>query len=150
MYARDIKNKRDWLIDGGAFVSLVPPSHAQRTKGPNSQKLRAANGSSIDCYGEIVLDIHLGSRTFKHTLLIADVKVSLLGADFLAYHYLAPNHRDRTIIDLNDLSTLDAQIVSSPALAGPNVSYTGINHVNPATSDNDPYAQLLGRFPDIC
>ena len=116
MYARDARNKRDWLIDGGAFVSLVPPSPAQRNKGPSGQKLCAANGSSINCYGEINIDIHLGSRTFNHTVLVADVKVSLLGADFLAYHYLAPNHRDRTIIDLNDLSTLDAQIVSAPSL----------------------------------
>ena len=144
MYARDAKNKRDWLIDGGAFISLVPPSHAQRTKGPNGKKLCAANGTSIDCYGEIDIDIHLGSRSFKHTLLVADVKVSLLGADFLAYHYLAPNHRDRTIMDLQDLSTLDAEIVSSPSLTGHN----SVNHVSPSSS-SDIYSQLLTQYPDI-
>ena len=148
MYARDNKNKRDWLIDGGAFISLVPPSHAQRAKGPNGQQLHAANGTSINCYGEVNIDVHLGSRKFNHTLLVADVKVSLLGADFLAYHYLAPNHRDRTIIDLNDLSVLDAQIVSTPSNTGPNVSYTSVNHIKPPMPP-DAYSELLKQYPDI-
>ena len=66
MYARDVKNKRDWLIDGGAFVSLVPPSLAQRSKGPSGQKLRAANGTEIDCFGELNIDIHLGSNVYNY------------------------------------------------------------------------------------
>ena len=63
-------------------------------KGPNGQKLTAANGTQIDCYGEVNIDIHLGSKAYNHTVMVADVKASLLGADFLASHYIAPNHRD--------------------------------------------------------
>ena len=117
LYARDPLNKRNWLMDGGAFVSLVPPSFAQRAKGANGKKLTAANGTSIDCYGEVNLKIQLGSRFFEHTVLVADVRTSLLGADFFANHALAPNHRDRTLIDLSNsplISTLDAQTSSSP------------------------------------
>ena len=142
LYIRDPVNKRDWLVDGGAFVSLVPPSPTQRARGPNGQKLRAANGTEIDCFGECTIKVHIGSRIFIHTVLVADVKVSLLGADFLAQHYLAPNHRDKTLIDLHDLSTLDAQILSEP-------SQNVINHVNAPTLDDDPYQNLLSQFPDI-
>ena len=84
LYVRDPLNKRNWLIDGGAFISLVPPSFAQRAKGPNGKKLTAANGTTIDCFGELNLKIKLGSQVFEHTVLVADVRTSLLAADFLA------------------------------------------------------------------
>ena len=35
---------RKWLVDGGALVSLVPPTLAQRTAGPKGPPLSAANG----------------------------------------------------------------------------------------------------------
>ena len=154
MYARDSLNKRNWLIDGGAFISLVPPSFAQRAKGPNGRKLTAANGTAIDCFGEINLKIQLGSRAFTHTVLVADVKTSLLGADFLANHALAPNHRDKTLIDLSSaplITTLDAQIGSSPHYNVVNNECDAnlISHVSAPANTTDPYAELLGKFPDL-
>ena len=163
LYARDSLNKRNWLIDGGAFVSLVPPSFAQRTKGANGKKLTAANGTSIDCFGEVNLKIQLGSRIFEHTVLVADVRTSLLGADFLANHALAPNHRDRTLIDISNsphISTLDAQTSSSPHYVvvdnkgsdlrnKPSATPNHINHVNTSTDTKDCYQDLLQRFPDL-
>ena len=146
-------------MDGGAFVSLVPPSFAQRTKGANGKKLTAANGTSIDCFGEINLKIQLGSRLFDHTVLVADVRTSLLGADFFANHALAPNHRDRTLIDLSNsplISTLDAQTSSSPHYEvienerGFPASPSGhINHINPSVDTKDSYSELLQSFPDL-
>ena len=87
-------------MDGGAFVSIRPPTDNERRGGPTPQKLQAANGSNIDCFGEDTMDIHLGDRTFQFKLMVADVKHNILGADFLANFYLAPNHRDQNIIDL--------------------------------------------------
>ena len=152
-------------MDGGAFVSLVPPSFAQRAKGANGKKLTAANGTSIDCFGEINLRIQLGSRVFDHTVLVADVRTSLLGADFFANHALAPNHRDRTLIDLSNaplISTLDAQTSSSPHYevvdnkrgfsTGPSANSkptSHINHINPSVDTKDDYQELLQKFPDL-
>ena len=166
LYARDPLNKRNWLMDGGAFVSLVPPSFSQRTKGANGKKLTAANGTSIDCYGEVNLKIQLGSRIFDHTVVVADVRTSLLGADFFANHALAPNHRDRTLIDISNsplISTLDAQTSSLPHYevvenkrGGFKTGFSAnpkpnnhINHINPSADPNDSYTELLQRFPDL-
>ena len=138
-------NRRDWLIDGGAFISLIPPSHAQRLKGPNGQKLTAANGTEIDCYGELNVNVHLGSRSYNHTIMVANVKASLLGADFLATHYLAPNHKDRTLIDLHSLETIDADIIACPTSSG----VDSVNHINSPSTHNDSYSELLNQFPQL-
>ena len=52
------------------------------------------------------MPIHLPGRKLTFPVTIADVKQPILGADFLAKHYLAPNHRDGTLIDLRDMSTI--------------------------------------------
>ena len=52
------------------------------------------------------MPIHLPGRRLSFPVTIADVKQPILGADFLAKNYLAPNHRDGTLIDLKDMSTI--------------------------------------------
>ena len=34
LFVHDAANQRKWLIDGGAVLSIMPPTLAQRTKGP--------------------------------------------------------------------------------------------------------------------
>ena len=99
-------------MDGGAFVSLIPPTRAQRVAGPSGIKLSAANGSDIPCYGSSQLKIQLGSNTYDFVFTIADVSQPILGADFLAANYLAPNHRDGNLISLHDMTTIDARVAS--------------------------------------
>ena len=45
-----LKNQK-WLVDGGAVVSIVPPTYSPKLRGPNGTGLKAANGSLIQCYG---------------------------------------------------------------------------------------------------
>ena len=87
-----------YLVDGGALLSIIPPTNAQRRKGPNGLGLCAANGTKIDCFGSVRKIIRIGSRIFTVTFTVANVRQRILGADFLAQHYLAPNHR-RWFID---------------------------------------------------
>ena len=108
LYVTDTVSKRKWLIDGGAVLSIVPPTLAQRTAGRSNTQLQAANGTKIACYGVQEMVVSLADRQVKFPIHIADVKQSILGADFLAHSYLAPNHRDGTIIDLKDYSVLKA------------------------------------------
>ena len=72
--------------------------------------------------------------------MIADVSQPILGADFLAQFYIAPNHRDATLIDLNDLTVIHQ------ATHETEVAPMGINFVDQKT---DPYYQLLDRFPKL-
>ena len=102
--------------------------------------LQAANGSRIKCYGVRQMPIHLPGRKFSFPVTIADVKQPILGADFLAKNYLAPNHRDGTLIDLKDMSTIKVDFENK---AEP----IRVNHVSQASN---PYYKLLdGKFPDL-
>ena len=110
LYVHDASTKVKWLIDGGAVLSIVPPTLAQRLQGPVSTQLQAANGTKIPCYGVRNMQIHLADRRILFPITIADVKQPILGADFLTHAYLAPNHRDGTLIDLKDMSVLRANV----------------------------------------
>ena len=140
LYVNDVSTGLKWLIDGGAVLSIIPPTYAQRLEGPTDMSLQAANGSRIKCYGVRQMPIHLPGRKLSFPVTIADVKQPILGADFLARFYLAPNHRDGTLLDLRDMSTIK---VEHEAKAKP----IRVNHVSQATN---PYYQLLDKkFPDL-
>ena len=139
IHVYDSVDKRKWLVDGGALLSIVPPTPAQRKKGPDGTVLRAANGTKISCYGNVRKVVTLGDRTFDYDFIIADVQQSILGADFLAEFYLAPNHRDGSILDLNSLETLPASIAHG--VASESVNF--VNHVDNA------YYRLLDEYPSI-
>ena len=98
-----------WLVDGGALLSIVPPTRVNKLKGPTETKLKAANGTDIACYGSTNETIQIGSQKFNFDFIIADVQTRILGANFLASNYLAPNHRDAELINLQDYSTLPAE-----------------------------------------
>ena len=109
LFAHDSNDSTRYLIDGGAVWSIVPPTPQQRSSGPNAWKLEAANGSEIPCYGLTDRQVCIGDREFdSFSFIVADVRQPILGADFLAHAYLAPNHRDGTLIDLKNFSVLKA------------------------------------------
>ena len=139
LHVHDSKRKERWLVDGGAFVSLLPPTPQQRRAGPNGVQLKAANGTNIACYGTTSRTITIGDTNFTYDFTIADVRQRILGSDFLANFYLAPNHRDASLISLHDFSTL-------PAEHATNYNYSPINFVDKA---DDPYYKLLDQYPEI-
>ena len=139
LYVHDAVTKRRWLVDGGAVLSIIPPTEAQIARGPNATQLQAANGSRIKCYGTRKLTIALANRRIPFSVVIADVGQSILGADFLAHAYLTPNHRDGNLLDLRDLSVLEADFERSS-------QPVRINFVNQC---NDPCFALLDKFPNL-
>ena len=139
LHVTDEKTHQRWLVDGGALVSLVPPTPQQRLQGPTGIQLRAANGSDIKCFGTVNRTIQIGRTDFNFDFVVADVKNRILGADFLAHNYLAPNHRDALLINLQDFSTL-------PATHARGVTNSPINFVS---EQNDPFFTLLDKFPEI-
>ena len=87
----------------------LPPNSQQLKNGPNGEELRAANGSVILCYGTYDRTLTIGDRNFPFEFTVAPVSQRILGADFLAQFYLAPNHRDAVLLDLRDFSQLPAE-----------------------------------------
>ena len=94
LHVNDTRRNEQWLVDGGALLSILPPTRQQRRLGPSGSQLRAANGTEIQCFGSVVRTLTIGQTDFTFTFTIADVKNRIIGADFLAHFYLAPNHRD--------------------------------------------------------
>ena len=138
LHVIDPRTKWKWLVDGGAMVSIIPASAADKLRGATDAPLQAANGSIIETYGKTQLTISIANRTFSHECIVANVRSRILGADFLAENYLAPNHRDCSLIDLATFETLPAAY--SDAFSSP------INFVNQI---NDKFYQLLDSFPSI-
>ena len=115
LHVTDTRRDEQWLVDGGALLSILPPTPQQRRRGPTGTQLRAANGTDIRCYGTTTRTITFGGTDFTFDFAIADVKNRILGADFLASFYLAPNHRD-ALRSEEHTSELQSQFRSSYAV----------------------------------
>ena len=109
LHVIDSRRKEKWLVDGGAIISIVPPSPHHLKTGPFGEELRAANGSRIPCYGTIFCTLSIGGKDFPFEFTVAAVSQRIIGADFLANFHLAPNHRDPELLSLRDFSNLPAQ-----------------------------------------
>ena len=101
--------------------------------------LQAANGTKIHCFGSVAKTITLGSKSYDFDFIIADVKHHILGADFLAEHYLAPNQRDGSLIDLGSFDTIPTVVAQGETPS----QLTFINEIN------SPFYQLLDQYPDV-
>ena len=139
LYVTDTKRNEKWLLDGGALLSIIPPTPQQRLQGPSETKLKAANGTDITCYGTTKRTITIGTQDFSFDFVIADIQTRILGADFLASNYLAPNHRDAHLINLQDYSTLPAQ--HARGIHSQSINF--VHHID------DPYYKLLDQYPEI-
>ena len=112
---------------------------AQRTQGPQTNHLQAANGSKIACFGSVEKTLTLGEKSYKFEFVVADVKHHIIGADFLAEHGLAPNQRDGSLIDLDSFDTIPTVVANGE----PPAHVTFINEIN------NPYYQLLDQYQDV-
>ena len=139
LHVIDTRRNEKWLVDGGALLSIVPPTPWQLKQGPVGDDLRAANGSKIPCYGTIYRTLSIGGKEFPFEFTVAAVSQRILGADFLANFYLAPNHRDAQLLCLKDYSTL-------PAQHAPDAISTPVNFIS---HSQDPCYKLLDSYPDI-
>ena len=139
IFIQDQNNQRRWLVDGGALVSVIPPTKEDLHRGPDGTFLRAANGSDIHCFGNTRKEVFIDGRKFSHDFTIASVNHSILGADFLAANFLAPNHRDGNLLDLHSFQILDCG-------ASPVEEESNINFID---SSNGRYDSLFQKYPSV-
>ena len=142
IHVSDSKHRK-WLVDGGALVSIVPPTPSQKVQGPRGAALTAANGSPITCYGTVEEEVVIEGRSYLFEFVVADVQQRILGADFLAAFALAPNHRDGNILSLETLE----EVANSASPSTPNTS--SINRVASAAATPSKYDELLQSYPEI-
>jgi len=137
---RDKLTGRDFLIDTGAQVSLIPATVADRRM-PSlaAPKLSAANGSTITSYGVRTTHVSLGGRRMPVTLIVADVRRPILGADFLRRHNLLVDLRGQRLLDAKSFNSYACSVVTSYATIAP-----------VTTSRQNTYHSLLHtEFPQL-
>ena len=139
LYVADKHNKCTYSIDTGAAVSVLPKSCANRTSDAACLPLVAANTTTINTYGNCrrVVDVGL-KRDYTWTFIVADVKQSIIGADFLIHYSLLVNLKSRCLRDMRSGLAIPANLLSIKPLS--------LNRVD--TVQND-YTKLLGQFPEL-
>ncbi|UYV66979.1 K02A2.6-like, partial [Cordylochernes scorpioides] len=136
LFITDRRSAYLFLVDTGAEVSVIPPP--VKNARPSHRQLFAGNGSIIHTYGERNLELDLGlGRLFRWLFIIADVGVSINGADFLRHYELTVDLRNHRLSDpVSSLHSI-GQVLPSPALS---------IHL---TIANSPYSRILRQFPEL-
>lgn len=127
-----------FLIDTGSDVSILPATRTDKTHGPSTFQLHAANGSTIRTYGSRFVTTDLGlRRRFSWNFLIADVSTAIIGADFLAYFGI--------IVDLSSHKLIDGKtkLHSTGGLT------EAIVHGVTTIDANHPFRDLLTEYREI-
>lgn len=134
----DRQSGERFLIDTGADISVLAAKPRQKQI-PTSFKLYAANGSSINTYGEETLKLNIGlRRNYSWSFIIADVKRSIIGADFLRHHNILVDLKGQQLID--GLTKLSIKALST---------YSEDNTSLHVVNMNTPYSEILAQYPDI-
>ena len=97
LYVLDSISNTYFLVDSGAEVSLLPASSRDRAHNASGPPLVAANGQPIRSFGRRNIPLLFDSRSFQWTFVVADVKVGVLGADFLVNFSLAIGLKQRCL-----------------------------------------------------
>lgn len=133
----DVNSRERFLVDTGADISVLAAKNKQRCTA-SAYKLYAANNTPIRTYGEKTVTLNLGlRRCFRWTFIIAEVKTSILGADFLRHNKLLVDLHHRKLVDrVTELSVNAIDCHSNE---------TGVYMIE----RNHAYHNILKEFPDV-
>ena len=135
LYLRDDLTGRNFLIDSGAAVSVLPFSSSTP---PALLRLTFANGSYIRTWGTRTCPLKFGTRRFSCSFQLAAVDRSILGADFLRDNNLLVDVNSRRLVCASSLESLYAgPAPSSEPVRASLLSVPG------------EYRALLEEFPDV-
>ena len=139
LFAYDKLSGRNFLIDTGAEISVIPASANDIRYGQRGQSLAAANGTTIKSYGQRNLPLKFGSHQYEWKFTLADVNRPILGADFLRANSL--------LIDLSGKRLIHSGTYTSVQLA---MSQHSAPHIS-VVSENEPneFSKLLSERPNL-
>lgn len=139
LYVTDKSSGRDFLIDTGADISVIPPTSREKGNTSGLYKLYAANGSQIKTYGSKSITLNLGlRRPIRWMFIIADVQSPIIGSDLLKQHDL--------LIDVKNNSVRDN--TTNVSIQGKRKSTRPLTQVK-SIADFSPYHQLMQQYPDV-
>lgn len=127
-----------FLVDTGADISVWAATNKLKKIDPRAYRLFAANNTPINTYGEKTTKLDFGlRRNFVWTFVVADVKMSILGADFLHHHKLLVDLHKRRLIDSTTKLAVEAIEVS-----------TAVDSIRIMSSDQ-AYHSILKQYPNV-
>lgn len=111
MFITDTRSGRQFLIDSGADISVIPPVAGHRAS--SDLVLTAANGTRIRTFGPKDLRLNIGlARSFPWRFEMADVARAIIGADFLKYYGLLLDVRNRRLIDQDSSTAIKTSVAN--------------------------------------
>ena len=130
-----------FLCDSGASVSIFPACSADRTQviPENTPTLVSATGAVIKTYGYRNIPLRFNGRSYSWRFVLADVKVPLLGADFLAHYGLLVDLKNKQLID-------SSTFMSMPLLSQFSPQQTTVNQI---FSGEASFRRILDDFPKV-
>jgi cleavage and polyadenylation specificity factor subunit 1 len=103
--------------------------------------LKAANGSRIHCWDFRQLSITVSGQSFLWRFLLADVRFTILGIDFLKHHQL--------VVDIYSEQLLPRASLSAPVAGNVFVVADCAAGQVPATASAQQWTEILEQFPSI-
>ena len=94
----DISGRR-FLVDSGAFVSVLPASGLDTRSHRPSALLEAVNASKIRTYGHKQITLSINGRKYVWQFMVADVTQPLFGVDFLCSNTLMVDVKGQRLVD---------------------------------------------------
>lgn len=143
LFIKDQSTGNQFLVDSGSDISILPPTPKDKLKKNTSICLYAANGSSIQTYGERSITVNLGRfhRPYTWRFIIANVTRPIMGADFLAHFNLLIDLRRKRLIDGT------TKRFSSGKIQTVSVSELSISAIR--MTNNQAISELLKEYVDI-
>lgn len=139
LFVTDQTSKVQYLIDTGSDLCCFPRRLLKGRFVTSGYDLSAANGSSIQTYGDISLCLNLGlRRDFQWNFVVADVGTPIIGSDFLSYYNLLPDCRHKRLIDGETKLSIPTTVA--------NISQVSVKAL---ACGNSPFTQVLAEFPEI-
>ena len=139
-YVTDRPTGLQFLVDTGAEVSIVPPTPTDRLHQQTGPSLQAVNNTTIETYGTRSLTLNLGlRRTFRWIFVIANVRKSILGADFLRHYELIVDVAHRKLSDAVTQLTVQGVVSTEPSVS-PSLLPKQVHN---------PYLTMLHDFPSL-
>ena len=105
LYLHDNLSSRNFLVDTGAAISVLPYSS---TAPCSNLSLVSADGSAIKSWDKRTLPLKFGNRRFSWSFRLAAVDRPIIGFDFLEAHNLLVDVRNRRLIDAQSHKSLNA------------------------------------------
>ena len=107
-----LHQRRAFLVDSGADVSVYPASASQKKRCPTSSILQEANSSSIPSFSSRAVHLSLPGLNIVHRFILDDVRKPILGSDFFrANNLLIDISRQRLFRPVAGVSAAAAAVV---------------------------------------